>query len=468
MTKSLKGGQLVTYTEKLSEFLVSLRYDSLSPTVIKDAKDCILDTLGCIIAGATAKEVPRIVSCLLEDSPQNQATVVGFGNKTSIFTASLLNGMMGHVMEMDDVHKRAKSHAGTVVIPAALSYGEFRNASGKDFILSVIVGYEVVLRIGAAINAIEHRKRGWHATSTCGTFGAAAAIAKMADLSVDEFTSALGLAGTQSSGLWAFTADGANCKMFHSGHAASCGYMSVKLAMSGLRGSSQIIEAKDGGFFAASSNQYNMDLITENLGEPLYISQMTRKPFACCRSMHPPIEASLKIKEHGINIEDIKQIRVKTYEVAKIQCGFTSRPQNTSDAKFSMPYGIAVALLDGHALMDQFGENRIKDEQVLQLADKVEIEADPYFSNLYPNQWGCKVEIELNNGEIFAEIVEDAKGDPVNPLTTEEIEKKFLYLSENVLDHNQANLVIEMVRSLEDLDDIGSLINLCMYSNKMI
>lgn len=455
----------LTYTEKLSSFLVDLQFDSLSEDVIQDAKYCILDSLGCILAGASVKELPHVVKRLTSDFQGTEASVIGYQQKTNAFAASILHGMMGHVTEMDDVHKRAKCHAGVVVIPAALSYGERSKASGKEFLLSVITGYEVMLRIGEAINATKHRKKGWHATSTCGTFGAAAAVSKLARHTKEEFVASLGLAGTQSSGLWAFSADGTNAKMFHAGHAASCGIMSAQLATAGIAGSSQIIEAKDGGFFAASSINYNTDLIVQKLGNPLYITQVTRKPYACCRSMHPPIEAVLKLTEKGLSIENIRHMKVYTYEVAKMQCGFTNRPKNTSEAKFCIPYGMAVALYDGHALMDQFTGERIKDEKVLALAEKVDVIEDKYFSSLYPDQWGCRVEVELNSGEILTETVDSAKGDPVNPLTATEIEQKFLSLANQTLSEEQARQVIYRIKYLEQLDDIGQLVHACVLGH---
>lgn len=455
---------VLTVTGKLVDFLGGLGYDDLPQDVIQSAKDCLLDTLGCILAGSAVEEMPAVVQNIAADGTSSEATVLGFPVKTSVFQASMLNGMLAHAVEMDDVHKRAKAHAGAVVIPAAISYGESIAASGKDLILSIVTGYEVMLRLGAAVNATEHRLQGWHATSTCGTFGAAAATAKLANLPEREFVGALGLAGTQSSGLWAFTADGANCKMFHAGHAASCGYMSLKMAASGIRGSSHIIEAKDGGFFAASSSNYDYEAATISLGNPFYITQVIRKPFACCRSMHPPIEAALRMRDKGIEIDQIKSIKVKTYEVAKIQCGFTNRPDNVADARFSIPYGIAVALYDGHALIDQFSQQRIQDRQVLALAEKVEIEVDPRYDSVYPNQWGCVVEMTMESGEIFTETVDDAKGDPVNPLSSEEIEQKFMYLSQHCLNRQQSLQIIERVRNLEQVADIGELIGLCILS----
>jgi 2-methylcitrate dehydratase PrpD len=450
-------------THLLSEFLVKLEYNSLPKQAIEEAKLCILDTLGCILAGASIDIMPNLIKEFTQKYSSNETTMIGYGTKLSIFSAGLLHGIMGHAVEMDDVHKKAKVHPGTVVIPALLSYGEWKQSSGKEIILATVVGYEVMNRIGMGINPTTHRLQGWHATGTCGTFGSTAALAKLERFSKDQFVSALGIAGTQSSGLWAFTADGANCKMFHAGHAVTSGITAVKLVKAGMRGPSKVIEAEDGGLFKASSKDYNFDVVTEGLGENLTITQVSRKPYACCRSMHPSIEAALMIKEkHQIDVKQIKKIIVRTYKVAKVQCGFTNRPETIADARFSIPYGVAVALYDGNALIEQFTEERIKDPMVLDLAEKVEIQIDNQFDAAYPNQWGCSLEMEMASGETYVEIIEDAKGDISYPLSIHQLENKFLYLSKGTIKRSRALEIIQMVKDLENIEDIGYLIKLCI------
>src|SRR5699024_6072191 len=205
------------------------------------------------------------------------------------YNALIVNGAAGHAVEMDDVHKQAKAHAGAVIVPTLVTEAENHNPSGKQFLLSLVIGYEVMLRIGRGLNATEHRKKGWHATSTCGTFGAAATISSLNNFNEQEYVDAFGLAGTQSSGLWAFSKDGANSKMFHAGMAAMNGYLATDLVKAGLEGSAHILEAEDGGIFNATSNNYSFEKVTEKIGVEFLSTDMTRKPFSCCRSMHPAI-----------------------------------------------------------------------------------------------------------------------------------------------------------------------------------
>lgn len=455
----------MTITEKLSSYFANLKYDDLPEDVIREVKRSILDSLGCIIAGSQVSEVENLKNFFDNENEQNDVNLIGFNNKSSVYEGLLLNGTMGHAVEMDDVHKRAKAHAGAVVVPTALTVSDKLNSSGKELLMSVLNGYEIMLRIGRGINATEHRLKGWHATGTCGSFGAAAAVASLYHFNEAYYMNALGLAGTQSSGLWAFTSNGANSKMFHTGSASLSGYIATQLALGGLTGSNQIIEAEDGGLFKASSSNYSFDYVIEDIGKEFLINDITRKPFACCRSMHPSIEAALEIRKELNDLDDIKKINVYTYEVAKVQCGYTKRPQNVSDAKFSIPYGVAVALQDGKALLDQFSQNRISDSKLLEIASKVEIFVDEELDNQYPDNWGSRLEIETES-ETYVVDIKNAKGDPTKPLSQTELEDKFIYLTKDRIGKNQALELIEIINDLENYNDLQGIFALCKPNYK--
>lgn len=448
-------------TSELAGFVVNLSYEALPQEVITNAKKCMLDSLGCALGGSQAEETAPLVGALLRLGSEQGATVWGFPGRTELFKAALLNGLMCHALEMDDVHREAKAHAGAVVVPAAITLGEAQNISGKELIAAVVSGYESMLRIGVGIGAQSHRLRGWHATSTCGTFGAAAAAGRILRLNAKQLCWALGLAGTQSSGLWAFTADGATCKKFHAGRAAQSGILAAVLAQAGMSGPSQILEAKDGGLFPATSDVYSLEAVTAGLGERYLINEVSVKPYACCRSMHPAIDAALTLRRLcHIDSSRIKRIVAGTYGVAVQQCGFTARPQNTAEAQFSLPYGVAVALVDGNALMDQFAVGRIHDQALIDLAAKVELVIDPEFHSLYPRKWGCRLEIELTSGEVLVEEVLAAKGDPENPLGAQELKAKFLALAQGAIGAEKSQAAVEMIDHLDQLETILPLTNL--------
>jgi 2-methylcitrate dehydratase PrpD len=448
-------------TSKLADFVERLSYEDLPPEVITSAKKCILDSLGCALGGSQTEEIAPLAGGLLKLGSEQGATVWGFPDRTELFKAALLNGLMCHALEMDDVHREAKAHAGAVVVPAAVTLGEAQSISGKELITAVISGYEIMLRIGVGIGAQSHRLRGWHATSTCGTFGAAAAAGRILGLNAQQLCWALGLAGTQSSGLWAFTADGATCKKLHAGRAAQSGILAAVLAQAGMSGPSQILEAKDGGLFPATSDAFSLEAVTAGLGERYLINEVSVKPYACCRSMHPAIDAALTLRRrYYLDPSRIKRIVAATYGVAVQQCGFTARPQNTAEAQFSLPYGVAVALVDGNALMDQFAAERIYDQVLVDLAAKVELVIDPEFHSLYPKKWGCRLKIEMTDDEVLVEEVLAAKGDPENPLTAQELKDKFLALAQGAIGIAKSQAAAEMIDHLDQLENILPLTNL--------
>ncbi|MCS7233749.1 MAG: MmgE/PrpD family protein [Synergistetes bacterium] len=452
---------MLSPTQRLAFFIKGLSYESLPDIVKERAKESVIDTLAVAIAASCFEEVPYVVQEILSHDESSESTVWGYNRKASVFNSALLNGIMGHALELDDVHKESKTHPGTVVIPAVLSVGELLASSGREIIEAIVAGYEVMIRIGMGIGVSSHRLKGWHVTGTAGTFGAAAGVAKLLKLDESQIVSGLGLAGTQSSGLWAFTADGATCKKLHPGHAAYCGVLSAFLSKAGMTGSSRILDAEDGGLFRATSDEYDLSLVTKDLGEAFEIVNVDRKPYACCRSMHPPIDAILKLKkEYNLEPEDIESIYIKTYKVAIKQCAFTKKPVNVAEAKFSMAYGVAVALYDGCALVEQFSPERIRDPKVLALSDKVYIEEDEEFTSRYPLEWGCEVTVLTKRGERFTTRIYAAKGDSRrNPMNTEEIKDKFMRLTQPIL-KEKAERLYEMLVNMESLKDISELSNL--------
>jgi Uncharacterized protein involved in propionate catabolism len=448
----------VSITENLAAFVSATKFADLPPEVVQNVKECLIDIIGGALAGAKYPDVVGILEEMKKYDRQADCSVWGTKEKLSLLDAALVNGTMSHAAEMDDVHKIAKTHAGAVLIPAAISVGELLKSPGKDLILAIALGYEVSLRIGMGIGATSHRLKGWHATGTCGIFGAAVAAAVLMGFDQARMVSALGLAGTQASGLWAFTEDGATCKKFHAGKAAHGGVLAAILAAGGMTGPRFILEAGDGGLFPASSDEYDYQLVTKNLGEVWEFLNVDRKPFACCRSMHPSIDAILQLQnEYGLTPDDIGQIDVETYEVAVKQCGFTNRPQNVSEAQFCIPYGLAVTLYDKSAAMEQFTADRIRDKRVLELAARVNVRSSPRFSEQYPQNWGCEVTVLTRAGKKYQKHIVNAKGDHDNPLAFADLVGKFKSLSKATFPDGKLDEIISTLMHADALDDTGRL-----------
>ena len=196
---------------KLAQFIHDITWDQLPERVRETAALRVLDLVSVAAGAAKDPLVAAAKQALGAVSGCGNISVWGDSRKYPLATAAMLNAMLAHTLELDDVHTASKTHGSASLIPAAWSCAEYLGKSGKEFLLAVICGYETVNRVGMAFGVSAHRNRGWHATATCGVFGCAAACAKLLDLSVDQIVSALGMAGTQSSGVWAFLGDGSNC-----------------------------------------------------------------------------------------------------------------------------------------------------------------------------------------------------------------------------------------------------------------
>ena len=444
----------------LASWIESLTFEALPEAVTHAASRCILDTVS---AAAGASGEPLLNAARREylrlgiPSGEQRSSVWGTTESTTLFTAALLNGMAGHYFELDDVHSESKTHIGTVIIPAAYAMAEHLGSSGKDLICAVVSGYETTARIGKAFGVVSHRSRGWHSTSTAGVFGAAAACAKLLGLAGNEIASALGLAGTQAFGRWAFLEEGASCKVLHAGRAAEIGCQSAILAKTGMTGPHNILTAKDGGLLSGMSDSFDAGAAARGLGTVWEILNMDNKPYPCCRSTHCAIDAARAYyAEHNGSVENVSEILIETYEVGKKQCAESRgslRPTTKTEAKFSTPYVVACALLTGNVGLSELEEKMIARREARILEEKVKVIATDRFSNEYPTHWGCKMTIFQKDGSSWETVVPDASGGRDVPLTDRQLKEKSRQLLDRV-----AGLDIEALqKGLMDLSKYGTL-----------
>jgi len=447
-------------TRELARFASGLDFARLDKDLVVRFKTYLLDAAGCALHGS-AQPWARIVNRFVKEQRGKREATLWLQNfRGPVANVALGIGVMIHGFDFDDYHN-AKIHPGAPVIPATVAFGESIGASGKAVIAAMVAGYETMIRVSLATGPNASRLKGWHLTGTTGTFGAAAAAGNLLGLNADEMASALGMAGTQSAGLWAFTADGAMSKRFHPGRAAQSGVMAALLARKGFKGPTQILEAADGGFCRATSDQVDLSLITEGLGTRFLCRDVNIKPYACCASAHSAIDAVFELrKEHRFSPSAVERIRVKTAEGVKLQCGFEYRAMGTVQAQMSLQYIVAVSLLDGAALLEQFSETRISEPQVMALAKRVEIVTDPEIDKLYPGRYANKVEIFLKGGQRFEARIDFARGSEESPMGFSEVAGKFRSLAGPVIAADRVDALIETVEGLERLDDIRELTRL--------
>jgi 2-methylcitrate dehydratase PrpD len=440
-------------TRHLASFCHNLRYDDLPAEVVDRAKYFFLDYLGVAVRGSLSDSSQPVYRLTGDLGGAGVATLLGRQEKAAFAYAALANGTSAHSVELDDTHQGGSIHLGVSVFSTALAVAEQVDASGRDFIAAAVAGFEAAARLAMALRPKEHYARGFHPTATCGTFGSTVAAAKLLGLSEAQLVSALGVAGSQASGSMEFLTDGAWTKRFHPGWSAFSGIHAALLAREGFIGPTTIIEGKD-GFLKAYTSQADPRKITDGLGADFQILRTAVKPHSCCRYTQAPIDATLQlVKEHNLKPQDIERITIGMLETGiPVICEPAERkrqPLGIVDAQFSLPFGIAVALIKRQAGLEEFSEPMLTDPLVQQLMAKVSYARDPELEKNYPREWPAWARAKLTDGrEVFAHV-RFPKGDPENPLSWDELIEKYRGLAGAVWRLDTINRVQATVHVLE-------------------
>ena len=443
--------------KQLAHFCCGFSLDQAPEAVIQAARFCVLDTVGSALGAAHGEGTPALCQAYLRYAGGKNncpADVWGQGTQADMVSAVLLNGMMGHALELDDVHTGSKSHVGVVVVQTAWTVSDALRRSGKDFLEAVIVGYEVMARVGLGMDVASNRKRGWHTTGVIGTMGAAAAACKLFGMDETETANALGIAAMQSAGLWAFLAEGATCKRLSPGRAAANGVTAALLAQGGMTGPMHALDAEDGGLYRAVSDSFDMNKVIEGLGEDYAVLHIDKKPYPCCRTTHHAIDAGIRFHDEGVDPEQIDSVTVDTYDVGVLQCGFTKYPESPVEAKFSIPYTVAAALIRGRVTQGEFTMDLISDPLVRYLATHTTVQADPLFTGRYPKRWGSRTTLHMKDGGTRVIQIDDMSGSTAAPLTEKQEMDKFMGLASAAFSEERCG---QLMRDILRVDELQTL-----------
>lgn len=446
--------QVVTAT--FARFAAGLTCESLPEEARIAAHRVLLDWLGNAYTGVATGAGRMVHDVVVEEGGVPEATLIGFGARSSALNAALVNGATSHVGEYDDIYRSAIYHPGSPTIAAVLAVAEKLHADGKRLIAGIVAGYEVGTRIGEAIMPFHYRY--WHITGTAGTFGAAAAAGNLLGLSEEQMTWALGSAGSQAAGLWQFLEDGQMMtKPLHTAKAASNGVLAALLAKRGFNGATRILEGEK-GFCAATSTAWSFDKVLPTLGEHYNVVDTTFKAYPSCGHTHPAIDATFGILgSHGVRPEEVESILVRTYSVAHDIAG-NPNPETTYQAKFSIPYCVAIALRFGRVGTAEFAQERVVDPETVALMWRVKVEPDPELSAIAPAKRPAIVRITTRSGQSYSHRVDFRKGDPENPPTQQELEDKFRDLASATLSAEEAEATLRAIARVEEFQDVSSLL----------
>lgn len=441
-------------TRELATFAAGLRFEDLPEPVAKAAAYTLLDFLGVAIDGSRQPHARAARALSLGLGEGGVATVLGGRARTAPDRAAFLNGLFGSSgPNLDDVCKESLGHPGVGVHPAVLAVSEHFGASGRDAITAIVAGYEVAMRVGAAIGA-DAFERGWHPRGGPNVFGAACAVARLRGGGEDVIAAALGLAGNRAGGVLA-------ASFFHdawytlSAASSHDGVVAGLLAEQGFTAGDAILEdARFNGYCRLVSAAPDWDRLVDGLGEDFEILKVYFKTYPASATTHAAIDATLAlVSEHDIAPAAIDRIRVHGYRILADQVG-GRHPRSALHASISVPYLVSVAAVDRTVTAAQLRAERLIDPQLASLQDRVELVVDERLDRLVPRYFPARVEIVTRDGRRVDHEVITPRGDPENPLTHVELERKFTDLIRPLIAPDVAGQVTEMVRNLADVADV--------------
>ena len=432
----------------LSEFIALCDLKKINKHFKEDAILRILDWIGCAISGAKYPQV-EISKKYLESQYQNgECTVLGTPKKLPPRAAVFLNGIAGHVCELDDGHRTAIGHPGSITVPVALGMAEKYGCSGKDVLKAVILGYDMYTRLGRVVNPSHYRT--WHTTGTCGTLASTATAASLLKLSSEEVNNALGIAATMAGGL--VESFGTQAKAINIAEACQNGVDAAELAKLGLTGSHSALLGKKGFVAATCFDSPKLENL-ENPSENTLVSDTAFfKVYSSCGHTNSQLDLVFKfLKAINPNPEDIEDIQIKTY---KISVDLTSqlKVETEDEAKFSLPFCSAIAIIHKAVSLKYFSDEIRNDPKVLALAKKVTVSEDPEATDRFPKRQ-AELIVRMKDGKVYEYKTLDA----TDEASTEQVVEKFKNAA-SVLSEEDQEKIINFVLHIEEQKDLSDLV----------
>ena len=447
-------------TQQLAEFASGQFRSELDPEVSAATRRSIVDTLGVSIAAVNESAVGVVASTVLARGGVPETSILGLSQKVPAASAALVNGTMAHSLDFDDTHLPSVLHPSASVVPAALAVAEAEGSFGSEVETAIAVGIEVTCRLGMAAYDPELRNsiffdRGLHATSICGTVGAAVAAALLHGADAEIVSHAMGIAASMGSGLIEANRTGGTIKRVHCGWAAHSGITAAELATAGLTGPPTVLEGRFGFFAAFTGGFYDMPSLVGGLGDEWELLRLFTKPYPTNHFTHAGIDAAIHLRQRGVDPDSITAIRLgvpaPVLRTIAEPVEAKAAPQSGYSARFSGPFTVATALSGGGGLgvaTTDFSDEAVRDPNRLALAALVFCYADQQSTADFPNQFPGVLTVETDDGTQFAHRVTHNRGGPENPLSKDELEIKFRLNAEPALGSAGASDVLDAVEGL--------------------
>jgi 2-methylcitrate dehydratase PrpD len=448
-------------TTLLSRYVSRLQYEDLPADVVAYTKLLVLDYLASAMAGYKVNKVfnRAVLEVIGGMGGRPESTVLFGGGKLPAAHAGFINAVYGHGADLDDGNRTATGHPGTSIIPAVLSLAEAHGLCGKDAITAIVTGYDVYVRLGN-IMLPSHFLRGFHSTGTIGAVAAGAASAKVLGLSEDFVRRTISLAAVQASGLHEVSDSGQMAKPINPGNAARTGILSALLAQAGADAPQAPLEG-DKGFLKAFADGADQSALPDDLGKHFKITTCYIKLYPACRHAHAPVDAAMRLRAGGLPAPNaIEAIKIYTYPSAIQIAGNIFEPKNEDEAKLSITFAAATAMVTGHFTLDDLKSGGHLSDEVRVLIGKMQIVNEPALQNKEAGIRGARIDILLKDGSVRSETILLPKGDPEVPLQGSDMSEKLRSCASNLYDEGTQQNLYDTAMRLDELASVSKLMGI--------
>jgi 2-methylcitrate dehydratase PrpD len=445
------------------------RFEDIPSDAVEAAKKSLLDTLGTTLAGSSAPGSLEVLALVREWAGNREASVINHSDMLPLPNAVFANAVMARALDLDDLHEKATLHSSATIVPVALGVAEYRkNVSGRSLIAAIVLGNDLTSRLALA-SRISPAVTGISYSYTHGIFGGAAVASRLLDLDETQMLNAMGIAYSQGVGNRQANVDGALTVRVQQGLTAKAGVVSALLAQKGITGAQNVLQGKYGYYTVFERNDYNPDVLTNNLGKQFEGRNISFKLYSCCKFTHGAIEATIEmVKKHGLTTDEIAEIRVgmnqQMFDLVCEPYAMKVNPKTIVDAQFSIYYAVASAVVRGSAFISDFKDQAIQDPKVLEVACRVKPFVDPLLEREFSTGISpTLVAIHLKSGKTLEIRIDQVRGHPQKPVSIEEIFQKYKQCASYAarpLSENQLKLMRETIFDLEKIKDVSLLLGL--------